>query len=50
MRKDQLELENDENDKETTNKKKIGLYGYDLDNSQWRRIAVDENGAIKITT
>jgi hypothetical protein len=50
MKKEQLELENSENDTETTNKKKIGIYGYDLTNTQWRRIAVDANGRVKVTT
>jgi len=48
-RREQLELENSENDTETTNKKKIGVYGYDIDNSQWRRLAVDENGYLKVS-
>ena len=50
MAKEELELENNENDEETTNKKKIGIYGYDLTNNTWRRIAVDENGYLKVST
>jgi len=48
-KKELLELINSEHDTETTSKKKGGLYGYDLDNTQWRRLAVDATGQVKVT-
>jgi hypothetical protein len=44
------EVENTEHisdrDGENINAKRTGLYGYDYDNSQWRRVSVDSNGSI----
>ena len=48
MKKELLELLNAEHDTETTCKKKAGLFGYDADAEDWRRIAVDANGKLKI--
>jgi len=45
-RKDEKELENAESIDENICAKKIACYGYDTD--QWRRIAVDADGKIKI--
>ncbi len=47
-KKELLELKNAEHISENIDAKKITLYGYDLDNTQWRRIAVDENGQLKV--
>jgi len=49
-KKEHLELENAESIDENIIGKKIALYGYDLTNTQWRRIAVDENGYLEVTT
>jgi hypothetical protein len=50
MKKEQNELENAEHDTETVPKKRIGCYGYDLDNDQWRRMAVDSEGRVKVSS
>jgi uncharacterized protein (DUF736 family) len=43
------ELVNQEHDAETSPKKRVALYGYDLPNLQWRRVSVDANGYLKVT-
>jgi len=42
------EIENWEHMQENLNAKKAALYGYDLTNTQWRRLAVDENGELQV--
>jgi hypothetical protein len=53
-KKEKLEIKNLEHisseDGENINAKRIGVYGYDAVNSQWRRIAVDDQGRVKTTT
>ena len=46
-KKELLELENAETISENIDAKKGALYGYDLDNNQWRRLAVDADGKLK---
>lgn len=47
---EELELLNAESINENICAKKSALYGYDLANLQWRRVAVDANGQIVTTT
>ena len=47
---EQLELLNSEHISENIDARKVVLYGYDPDAEDWRRIAVNADGKLKVAT